>query len=204
MAELTMTTFLTLDGVMQAPGAPQEDTSGDFPHGGWVFPVADEDMGKVIVEIFAKADAFLLGRTTYDIFSAYWPKVTDPENPIAGKLNSLPKYVASRTKSEFSWHNASHLPDVVAGVAELKKRYDREVQVHGSAGLIQTLLANDLVDEYRLLTFPVTLGRGKRLFGVGTVPRSLSLVRSSTTRSGVALSIYRPAGGLRTGSFAID
>jgi len=161
-------------------------------------------MGKVIVEIFAKADAFLLKRTTYDIFSAYWPKVTDPEDLIAGKLNTLPKYVASRTKSEFSWHNARHLPDVVAGVAELKKRYDREVQVHGSAGLIQTLLANDLVDEYRLLTFPVTLGRGKRLFGAGTVPRSLSLVRSSTTSSGVVVSIYRPAGDLRTGSFALD
>jgi len=158
----------------------------------------------VIVEIFAKADAFLLKRTTYDIFSAYWPKVTDPEDLIAGKLNTLPKYVASRTKSEFSWHNARHLPDVVAGVAELKKRYDREVQVHGSAGLIQTLLANDLVDEYRLLTFPVTLGRGKRLFGAGTVPRSLSLVRSSTTSSGVVVSIYRPAGDLRTGSFALD
>lgn len=158
----------------------------------------------MIVEIFAKADAFLLKRTTYDIFSAYWPKVTDPEDLIAGKLNTLPKYVASRTKSEFSWHNARHLPDVVAGVAELKKRYDREVQVHGSAGLIQTLLANDLVDEYRLLTFPVTLGRGKRLFGAGTVPRSLSLVRSSTTSSGVVVSIYRPAGDLRTGSFALD
>jgi dihydrofolate reductase len=204
MAELTITTFLTLDGVMQAPGGPEEDTSGDFPHGGWVFPLADADMGKVIIEIFSKADAFLLGRTTYDIFAAYWPRVTDPGDPIATKLNTLPKFVASTTRNTFSWHNTSHLPDVVPGVAELKKRFAREVQVHGSAGLAQTLIANDLVDEYRLLTFPVMLGRGKRLFAAGTVPRTLQLVHSSTTGSGVVVSIYRPAGDLRTGSFDLD
>lgn len=204
MAALTITTFLSLDGVMQAPGGPDEDTSGDFPHGGWVFPLADEDMGKIMVEIFARADAFLLGRTTYDIFAAYWPRVTDADDPIASRLNTLPKYVASRTRSTFSWHNATHLADVVKGAAELKKRFAREVQVHGSAGLIQTLIEHDLVDEYRLLTFPVMLGTGKRLFGSGTVPRSLTLVHSQTTGKGAVFSVYRPAGSLRTGSFALE
>lgn len=204
MAELTVTTFLTLDGVMQAPGGPEEDKSGNFAHGGWVFPLFDDDMGKVVVDIFAKADAFLLGRTTYDIFAAYWPKVTDPADPIAGKLNSLPKYVASRTKSTFSWHPTTHLAEVVAGVAELKRRYPREVQVHGSCGLLQTLIEHDLVDEYRLFTFPVLLGTGKRLFGSGTVPRSLRLIRTLTTGTGVVVSVYRPSGALKTGSFALE
>lgn len=204
MAELTITAFLSLDGVMQAPGGPDEDPSGDFPYGGWVFPLADADMGRTIDDIFSKADAFLLGRTTYDIFSAYWPKVTDPENLVAAKLNSLPKYVASRSRDTFSWHNTTHVRDVAKDVIELKQRYAREVQVHGSAGLAQTLVEKDLVDEYRLLIFPVILGRGKRLFGNGTVPRSLKLVRSSTTSTGVIVSVYRPAGELKTGSFAID
>ena len=162
MAELTVTTFLSLDGVIQAPGGPEEDTSDGFAHGGWIFPLADEALGKEIVGIFARADAFLLGRTTYDIFAGYWPKVTDPDDPIASSLNGLPKYVASRTRSSFTWHDSHHLADVVAGVAELKRRYPREVQVHGSADLLQTLIEHDLVDEYRLLTFPVTLGGGRR------------------------------------------
>ena len=203
MAELTVTTFLSLDGVMQAPGGPDEDTSGDFSHGGWIFPLADDAMSKEIVENFSKADAFLLGRTTYDIFAGYWPKVTDPDDPIASSLNGLPKYVASRMRRSFTWHDSHHLPDVVAGVAELKRRYPREVQVHGSAGLLQTLIAHDLVDEYRLLTFPVLLGGGKRLFGAGTPPRSLQLVRTGTTDTGVVVSVYRPAGALKTGSFAV-
>jgi len=204
MAELTITTFLSLDGVMQAPGGPEEDESGNFPHGGWLVPHADDDMGKTMVEIFAKADAFLLGRTTYDIFSAYWPRVTDPGDLIAGKLNSLPKYVASRTRSTFPWHNTTHIRHVEKEVVELKKRFAREVEVHGSCGLAQTLIEKDLIDEYRLLTFPVILGTGKRLFGNGAVPRTLKLVRSSTTSSGVIICVYRPAGSLKTGSFALD
>jgi dihydrofolate reductase len=201
MAELTISTFLSLDGVMQAPGGPTEDTSGNFPHGGWVFPLFDEEGGKVVTEIFAKADAFLLGRTTYDIFSAYWPKVTDPNDPVASKLNSLPKYVASRTRSEFSWNNSRLVRDVVKEVAGIKSRFGREVQVHGSAGLAQTLVENDLIDEYRLMIFPVILGTGKRLFGTGAVPRTLKLVRSSVTSTGVLVSFYRSAGALKTGSF---
>lgn len=204
MAELTLTTFLTLDGVMQAPGGPSEDTSGNFPYGGWLVPHFDADMGKTMVEIFSKADAFLLGRTTYDIFSAYWPRVTDPNDFIAGRLNSLPKFVASRTQSAFSWSGTSPIRDVTKEVVDLKKRFPREVQVHGSCGLAQTLIENDLINEYRLLTFPVILGTGKRLFGVGAVPSMLSLVSSNTTSKGVIVSVYRRAGSLKTGSFDLD
>jgi len=204
MAELTITTFLSLDGVMQAPGMPEEDPSGNFPHGGWLVPLADADMGKIMNEIFSKADAFLLGRTTYDIFAAYWPRITNPDNLIATKLNSLPKYVASHTRSTFTWQNTVHVRDVEKEASELKRRFSREIQVHGSCGLAQTLIAKDLVDEYRILTFPVILGIGKRLFGSGSVPRILKLVRSSTTRAGVLVSVYRPAGSLKTGSFALD
>jgi dihydrofolate reductase len=204
MAELTITTFLSLDGVMQAPGGPGEDESGNFTHGGWLVPHFDEDMGKTMVEIFSKADAFLLGRGTYDIFAGYWPRITDPNDPIASKLNSLPKFVASRTRTTFPWNNSTHVRDVVQEAAALKKRFSREVQVHGSPGLAQTLIQNDLIDEYRLLTFPVTLGTGKRLFGSGAVPRTLKLVRSNTTGTGVIVSVYRPAGELKTGSVALD
>ena len=204
MAELTLTTFLTLDGVMQAPGGPGEDRSGNFPHGGWLVPHADDDMGKIMVEIFSKADAFLLGRTTYDIFSAYWPRVTGAEDPIATKLNSLPKYIASRTRTMFSWNKSTLVRDVTKEIVALKDRFPREVQVHGSCGLAQTLIENDLIDEYRLLIFPVILGTGKRLFGTGAVPTSLTLVKSNTTSKGVVVNVYRRGGSLRTGSFALD
>ena len=200
MAELTLTTFLTLDGVMQAPGGPTEDPSGGFPHGGWLVPHFDADSGTTIVEIFAKADAFLLGRTTYDIFSTYWPNITDSSDPVASKLNSLPKFVASRTQTTFSWKGSSYIQDVVKDVPDIKQRFAREVQVHGSCGLAQTLIENDLIDEYRLFTFPVILGTGKRLFGSGAVPASLTLVRSNTTGAGVVVSVYRRAGSLKTGS----
>ncbi len=203
MAELTMTTFLSLDGVMQSPGMPEEDLSGNFLYGGWLVPHADADMGKTMIEIFSKADAFLLGRATYDIFSAYWPKVTNPANLIAAKLNSLPKFVASRSRRTFSWHNTTQVRDVEQTVIELKQRFKNEVQVHGSCGLAQTLIAKDLVDEYRLLTFPVVIGTGKRLFGVGAMPRGLTLVQSRVTGTGIVISFYRKAGVLKTGSFAL-
>ncbi len=200
MAELTITTFLSLDGVMQAPGGPGEDESGNFTHGGWVVPHFDEDAGKTMGEIFLKADAFLLGCGTYDIFAGFWPKITDPNDLAGAKLNSLPKFIASRTKSSFSWNNSTHVRDVVREVSELKNKFSREVQVHGSHGLAQTLIQNDLIDEYRLLIFPVMLGTGKRLFGSGTVPRALKLVHSRTTGTGVIISVYRPAGKLKTGT----
>ena len=205
MGELTITTFLTLDGVMQAPGGPGEDPSGGFPdsYSGWVFPYADDDFGATITEIFSKAEAFLLGRVTYDIFAAYWPKVTDPDNLVATKLNSLPKFVASRTRSAFSWNGAVHVGDVVAEVPRLKGRFAGELQVHGSGGLAQTLIQNDLIDEYRLLTFPVVLGTGKRLFGAGAVPASLQVVSSCAMPAGVVISVYRRAGAPRTGSFEL-
>lgn len=201
MAELTITTFLSLDGVMQAPGAPDEDTSGHFSHGGWVFPYADEAMVRTMVEIFARADAFLLGRTTYDIFAAYWPKVTDPDDPIASKLNALPKFIASRTRTRFDWQHCEPVADVEHHVQGIKARYAREVQVHGSGGLAQTLIRHDLIDVYRLLTFPVVLGSGKRLFADGAVPAALKLMDCRTTPQGVVIAEYRRAGKLRTGSF---
>ena len=203
MGELTITTFLSIDGVMQAPGGPNEDTSGGFTHGGWVFPYADDDFGKIMVGVFSKAEAFLLGLTTWEIFAGYWPKVTDPGDPIAGKLNSLPKFVASRTRTTFGWNGSALVRDAAAEVPALKRRFAGELQVHGSGALAQTLIQNDLIDEYRLLVFPVLIGTGKRLFGGGTVPAAMKLVRSATTSAGVVFSVYRRAGKLRTGSFEL-
>ena len=151
MAELTITTFLTLDGVMQAPGGPSEDTSGDFPYGGWLVPHFDAETGQAMDGIFSKADAFLFGRRTYDIFASYWPLVTDPEDTVATKLNSLPKFVASCTQTEFSWSDASLVRDVPLEVRELKQRYSGEIQVHGSANLAQTLIAEDLIDAKEVI-----------------------------------------------------
>jgi len=204
MAKLTMTTFLTIDGVMQAPGAPTEDTSGGFPHGGWLVPHFDAEAGRFMTGVFANADALLLGRATYEIFARHWPRVTDPADPIAAALNRLPKHVASRSLESVDWNRSTLVRDVVAEVPALKRRYERELQVHGSAGLAQTLIAHDLVDEYHLLTFPVILGAGKRLFAAGTVPSALELVGSRTTSTGVTIHSYRRAGTPRYGSFALD
>lgn len=204
MAELTITTFLTLDGVMQAPGGPTEDPSGDFPYGGWLVPHFDEDTGMAMDEIFSKADAFLLGRTTYDIFSAHWPNVTDPEDTVATRLNSLPKFVASRTQTSFTWSGTSLIRDIPTEVGELKGRFAGEIQVHGSCGLAQTLIEHDLIDEYRLLTFPAILGTGKRLFGAGAVPTNLKLVDSRSTEKGIVISVYRRGGNFTTGSVLLE
>jgi dihydrofolate reductase len=201
MGKLTITTFLTLDGVMQAPGGPQEDPSGGFTHGGWLVPYADEDMGRFMSEVFDEADAFLLGRTTYQIFAGYWPKVTDPKDPIASRLNALPKHVASKTLESVDWHNSTLTRDVVGEAPRLKAQYNRELQVHGSAGLAQTLIANNLIDRYRLLIYPVMLGTGKRLFASGTVPAALKLLDSRTTSTGVMILTYEPEGAPAYGSF---
>jgi dihydrofolate reductase len=203
--KLTVTTFLTLDGVMQSPGAPEEDPSNGFDLGGWLVPYADEDMGRIVVEWFAGADAFLLGRKTYEIFVGFWPNVTDENDPVATALNSLPKYVASTTLDRVEWNNATLIEkDVVEAVTELKSRPGRELQVHGSGDLAQTLIENDLVDEYRLLIYPLVLGRGRRLFGGGSVPAALRLVDTRTTGTGVVAHTYERAGKLSFGSFAED
>ncbi len=204
MGELTATTFLTLDGVMQAPGGPDEDTSGDFTHGGWLVPFFDPVMGEEMTVIFSKAAAFLLGRGTYDIFAAHWPKVTDTDDPVANRLNSLPKYVASRNRSNFDWNTTSHITNLEREIAELKENLQGELQVHGSPGLLQTLIQLDLVDEHRLFVFPVVLGTGKRLFAKGALPREMSLQSSKTTTTGTIISTYRRGGKLRGGSFALE
>jgi len=200
---LTLTTFLSLDGVMQAPGGPAEDPSDGFALGGWLVPHASADMGDP--DWWTQADAFLLGRRTYDIFAGHWPQVTDADDPVAAALNALPKYVASRTPRELDWNGATVLDgDVVEAVRELKARPGRELQVHGSGNLAQTLIANDLVDEYRLLTFPVVLGSGRRLFADGARPATLRLTSTATTSTGALVSTYEPAGGLERGSFGVE
>ena len=199
MGRITVTAFVTLDGVMQAPGAANEDTSGGFRHGGWVMPHFDEETDAFIVDVFSKVDAFLLGRSTYQIFATHWPRVTDPNDVVASKLNKLPKYVVSNTLRSADWNNSTVIggTDVVAQLRTVREKIAGELQVHGSAGLLQTLLANDLVDELRLLTFPSVVGKGKRLFGEGTVPRTFGSVVSKVTPSGVVISTYRAIGALK-------
>lgn len=205
MGRLTFNTFLTLDGVMQAPGAPTEDPSGGFTHGGWLVPYADPDMGRYITEAFATMDALLLGRKTYEIFAAHWPRVTDPNDPIAVALNTMPKYVVSRTLEKVEWQNSSLIKgDLVREVSNLKRRYGREISVQGSSQLAQALIANDLIDEYRLWFYPIVLGTGKRLFGSGSVPAALTLTDTKRTSTGVVINTYRRAGKPTYGSFALD
>jgi len=202
---LTLHTFLTLDGVMQAPGGAEEDPDGGFPYGGWSFPYDDDDFGAAVAGWFGHASAFLLGRKTYEIFSGYWPKVTDPDNPVASKLNALPKYVASTTLTSVDWNNSSLLGgDVAAEVAKLKERPGDELQVHGSGALAHTLIDNDLVDEYRLLYFPVHLGTGKKLFRDGAQAAALRLVSATTTSTGVIIATYQPDGPVRLGDYTLD
>ena len=203
--KLIIQTFLSVDGVMQAPGAPDEDRSGGFAHGGWLVPYADEDFGRLVTAWIEQASAFLLGRGTYEIFAAHWPKVTDAQDVIARALNGLPKYVASTTLKTAEWHDTTLIAgDVVAAVRALKRDGSGELQVHGSPGLAQTLITNDLVDEYRLFVHPVVLGSGKRLFGAGAVPAALRLTATTTTSTGVVVHTYERAGALRYGAFSVD
>ena len=199
MRPLVVQTFVTLDGVMQAPGGAGEDPSGGFSHEGWLVPFFDDAMGAQITEWFTGAQDFLLGRGTYEIFYASWPKMIS-DDPVSQGLNFSKKYVASRSLDAVEWETAELIEgDVGDAVRKLKAGDGGELQVHGSAGLIQTLLAEDLVDELRVILFPVTLGEGKRLFGEGTVPRSWRLKTQATTPSGAVMVSYERAGDVETG-----
>lgn len=203
--KLVVTTFVSLDGVMQGPGGRDEDRSGGFDLGGWLMPHADQDFGRIVEEWFGPAEAFLLGRTTYQLFEAFWPQVTDPANLIAERLNHRTKYVASTSLTGTSWGDTRILSgDVAAAVTELKARDGGELQVHGSAGLVQTLNAAGLVDEYRLFIAPVVLGRGKRLFDTGVQPATFGLESSRTTAGGVTALVLRPVSELTTGEAAVE
>ena len=191
--KLTVNTFLTLDGVMQGPGGRDEDTSGGFDRGGWLVPHVDEGMGRIVDGWFAEADAILLGRTTFQLMQPYWEQVTDSENPVAQALNGLPKYVVSTTLGEPTWHNSTVVSaDVLGAVARLKGRPGRELQVHGSHRLARTLHDAGLVDQYRLLYFPVVVGQGKRLFEADSAPSAFTLVSCEKTGAGAVCLTLRP------------
>jgi len=200
MRPLVVTTFLTLDGVMQAPGGAGEDPSGGFSYEGWLVPFFDDALGAQITEWFTGAQDFLLGRTTYEIFYGSWPQMIS-DDPVSQGLNFKKKYVASRTLTSVEWETAELLQgDVADAVRKLKAEDGGELQVHGSAGLIQTLLREDIVDELRLVVFPVVLGEGKRLFGDGAIPRTWRLTTQAATPSGALMAAYERAGDVATGS----
>lgn len=203
MRKLTIFTFLTLDGVMQAPGTPEEDPSGGFAFGGWSVNYWDDDMRQAIDEVLSSPFDLLLGRKTYEILASYWPYAGD--NPTARVLNRATKYLASSTLSELPWNNSRLITgDLAAEIADLKNQEGPELQVQGSGQLIQTLLAHDLIDEYRLWIFPLVVGHGKRLFGAGCMPAGMTLGDTKTSSSGVMMNTYQRAGALQTGSFALE
>jgi dihydrofolate reductase len=200
MRKLVVQTFLTLDGVMQAPGGPGEDDDGGFAYGGWSVNYWDDQMGQVMNELTSRPFAMVLGRRTYDIMAAYWPSA--PEETGAKVFNDAPKYVASRGRPTLEWSNSVLVEgDAADGIAALKREDGPELQVHGSANLIQTLLRHDLVDQFRLWVFPVVVGSGKRLFADGAVPAGLRLLDSKVSTTGVVMGTYERAGEVVTGSF---
>ncbi len=202
MRELIVSTFLTLDGVMQAPGGPEEDPSGGFEHGGWSVGYWDEEMQNAIGASMSRPFDLVLGRKTYEIFAAHWPHT---DEPAAEPLNKATKHVASRTLAELDWENSKLIEgDVAAGVRALKQDDGPELQVHGSANLIQTLLEHGLVDEFRLMVFPLVLGKGKRLFDGGTIPAGLELTSSQVSSTGVIMATFRTGAEIKSGSFALD
>ncbi|MFI2506599.1 dihydrofolate reductase family protein [Streptomyces sp. NPDC018972] len=204
MGKLVVTTFVTLDGVYQAPGGPQEDTRDDFEQGGWSVPYGDEDFGRFVNGVFSRVGAFLLGRRTYDIFASYWPKMTDPADPVAGKLNALPKYVASTTLTDPEWAGTTVLRgDLAKEVTALKERTDGELQLHGSGALARSLFALDLVDTLHLLTFPVVLGAGRRLFPEGSMPSAFRHTGGEITAAGVSIQTYDFSGRPEYGSYEL-
>jgi len=200
MRQLIVQSFVTLDGVMQAPGGPGEDDDGGFAYGGWSVSYWDDQMGQVMGEATSRPFAMVLGRRTYDIMAAYWPDA--PEEEGARTFNDAPKYVASRNRPTLEWSNSVLIEgDAADGIAALKQEDGPELQVHGSANLIQTLLRHNLVDQYRLWVFPVVIGTGKRLFGDGTTSSGLRLVDSKVSSTGVVMGTWEPAGEIPIGSF---
>jgi dihydrofolate reductase len=199
---LTLMEFLSLDGVSQGPGSPDEDTSDGFTRGGWFVPHMDEELIRLVTGWVGEADAFLFGRRTYKNFARDWPKVTDPDDPFAGTLNGLPKYVASDSLAKAEWAPSTILSgDVPAQVAALKQEPGRELQIHGSARLAQSMLAAGLIDELRLVIAPVVVGTGRRLFPEGGAPAGLRLLRNETTPGGLAVHVYESAGSPKYGTY---
>jgi dihydrofolate reductase len=204
--KLTVTTFVSVDGVMQGPGGRDEDRTDGFERGGWLVPHFDDETGQFMNETFQRVDAFLLGRRTYEIFAGSWGEMADPgDNPVAVALNTLPKYVPSTTLEDPKWPNTTVLSgDVAAAVRELKAQPGRELQVHGSGMLVRWLLANDLVDELNLIVFPVIVGAGTRLFPAEGLDTTLELVESRTTPKGVTIQVFRTAGRAEYGTAEVE
>jgi len=204
MRKLVVLSFISLDGVMQAPGGPEEDPTGGFKHEGWVVGYFDDFLLNVMVKQTSKPFDLLLGRKTYDIFAAHWPYVNTNEDPFAAKLNNAKKYVASRTLDKLDWNNSELVKgDVGKEIKKLKEQDGPEIQVHGSGNFIQTLLKHDLVDELWLKIFPITLGTGKRLFTEGTIPAGFKLLEGEISPSGVIVASYGRAGEVKTGSYGL-
>jgi len=214
MRKVIATAFVSLDGVMQAPGGPEEDPTGGFKYGGWTVPYWDDAIGAAMGGVFSAPFSLLLGRKTYDIFAAHWPHVeVDPSASsfdainaqVARTFNDATKYVATHSPQTLSWQNSESLgTDVPARVRELKQQDGPVLLVQGSSDLLQTLLAHDLVDEIRLLIYPLVLGKGKRFFGAGAIPAAFKLTSSSSAASGVLIATYERAGEIQTGSFALE
>jgi len=201
MRKIVVLSFISLDGVMQAPGGTDEDTSDGFQYGGWTVPHSDEFSGNLMIKQMSMPFDLLLGRKTYDIFAGYWPK-QDPAHPVAAPFNKATKYVVSHSSPTLTWEKSVLVDgDVVARLQELKQQDGPMLQVHGSGNMIQTLLEHDLVDELWLKTFPVTLGAGKRLFAEGTMPAAFELTESQVTPKGVIFASYKRAGAVETGTF---
>ena len=201
MRKLKVTTFLTLDGVMQGPGGPDEDTSGGFDQGGWAVGYWDDQIAQEMANFMGTPFDLVLGRKTYEIFASFWPHATEEQG--AKPLNDATKNVASRTLKSLEWANSVLIEgDVVEGVRALKQQNGPELQIHGSSNLIQSLLPHNVIDEFHLLIFPVVLGKGKRLFDEGTTPVGLQLVDHQVSSTGVIMATYGPGGKVKSGTFA--
>jgi dihydrofolate reductase len=203
MRKLIVLSFISLDGVMQGPGAPEEDPTGGFKYEGWVAGYFDDFLGKVMDKQVSKPFDLLLGRKTYEIFAAHWPYVSSSKDPFAARFNKAKKYVVSKTLTKLDWSNSELVKgdDILKEIKRIKEQDGPEIQIYGSGNLLQTLLKHDLVDELWLKIFSVTLGRGKRLFAEGTIPAEFKLLEGAISPSGVIIASYERAGEVKTGSF---